>query len=249
MSARFQLIFALFAILVAFQENTNAQSKADEGAQTLSARQRSIVAISAFTAQGELAGLEKALGSGLNAGLTVNEIKESLVQLYAYCGFPRSLNAINTFIKVLEKREKIGVRDEVGRSATPIRAAGSRYERGKRVLETLTGRREPEQKTGAAAFSPELDAFLKEHLFADIFERDVLSYAEREIVTIAALASLGNVEPQLESHLNVGLNVGLTQRQLEELMTAIENSVGKKEAAAGRRILKRVVTNRNNETR
>lgn len=248
MFARFQLILALFAMLISFQENTNAQSQT-EGTQTLNARQKNMAAISALTAQGELAGLEKALGSGLNAGLTVNEIKESLVQLYAYCGFPRSLNGINTLMKVLEKREKIGLRDEVGRSATPIRAGGTKYERGKKVLETLTGRREPEQKTGVAAFSPELDVFLKEHLFADIFERDVLSYTEREIVTISALTSLGGTEPQLESHLNIGLNVGLSQAQLEELMSVIEDSVGKERAATGREILKKVVANRNNGTR
>lgn len=249
MFARFQPIIVLFAMLVSFQENTNAQSQTVEGTQTLNARQKNMVAISALTAQGELAGLEKALGSGLNAGLTVNEIKESLVQLYAYCGFPRSLNGINTLMKVLEKREKIGVRDEVGRSAAPIRASGTKYERGKKVLETLTGRREPEQKTGVAAFSPELDAFLKEHLFADIFERDVLNYADREIVTIAALTSLGGTEPQLESHLNIGLNVGLSQAQLEELMTVIEDSVGKKRATIGRQILKKVLASRNKGTK
>ena len=56
-------------------------------------------------------------------------------------------------------------------------------------------------KTGFAAFSPEIDVFLKEHLFADIFERDILSYQDREIITISALISLGGVEPQLQSHM------------------------------------------------
>lgn len=44
--------------------------------------------------------LQPALNDGLDSGMTVNEIKEILVQMYAYAGFPRSLNGISTFMKV-----------------------------------------------------------------------------------------------------------------------------------------------------
>ena len=42
----------------------------------------------------------------LDNGMTVNEVKEVLVQMYAYCGFPRSLNGINTLIAVLDETPK-----------------------------------------------------------------------------------------------------------------------------------------------
>ena len=71
----------------------------------LNAKQQSIVTIAAFTAKGDLEKLKTALNEGLDAGLTVNEIKEILVQMYAYAGFPRSLNGINTFMGVMEERE------------------------------------------------------------------------------------------------------------------------------------------------
>ena len=58
---------------------------------TLSLRQQGIVAIAANTATGDLEKLETALASGLDNGMTVNEVKEVLVHAYAYCGFPRSL--------------------------------------------------------------------------------------------------------------------------------------------------------------
>ncbi len=58
---------------------------------TLNAKQQSIVTISALTAKGDLQKLRGALNAGLDSGLTANEIKEALVHLYAYCGFPRSL--------------------------------------------------------------------------------------------------------------------------------------------------------------
>ena len=57
----------------------------------LTDREASIVPIAAFTANGNQEQLKKALAKGLDKGLTVNEIKAVLEQMYAYTGFPRSL--------------------------------------------------------------------------------------------------------------------------------------------------------------
>ena len=45
--------------------------------------------------------------------------------------------------------------------------------------------------TSYAEFAPVMKRFLKEHLFADIFERDVLTYDERELATVSILAAIG----------------------------------------------------------
>jgi 4-carboxymuconolactone decarboxylase len=205
--------------------------------EALTARQEAIVTISALTAKGDLPQLHKALA----AGLTVNEEKEVLVHLYAYCGFPRSLNGLNTLLKVLEERRAKGITDVVGKAASPITSTAPKYERGKKNLETLTGKPETGPKTGYSAFSPEIEVFLKEHLFADLFERDVLTFSERELVTIAALVSLGGVEPMLRSHLGIGLHLGLTPAQLSQVLQVEEASIGKKEADAGRAVLAKVL--------
>ena len=227
---------ALIFSLVIFSNSMNAQNN-----QTLISRQQSIVAISALTAKGDLEKLKNALNAGLEAGLTVNEIKEVLVHLYAYCGFPRSLQGLNTFIAVLEERKAKGLKDVLGKEAAPVSSTESKYERGRKNLEILTGRAESGPKTGYAAFSPEIEIFLKEHLFADIFERDILTFKDREIATISALVSLGGVEPQLEGHLKIGLNVGLSAPQLEQILSVIEKSVGAREADAGRAVLNKVL--------
>ncbi|MBG8555075.1 carboxymuconolactone decarboxylase family protein [Hymenobacter guriensis] len=213
----------------------------DSAPDALTARQQAIVTISALTAKGDLPRLHKALGDGLAAGLTVNEEKEVLVHLYAYCGFPRSLNGLNTLIKVLAERKANGITDVMGKEASPITSTAPKYERGKKNLETLTGKPETGPKTGYAALSPEIEVFLKEHLFADLFERDVLTFTERELVTIAALVSLGGVEPMLQSHLGIGLHLGLTPTQLRQLLQVEETSIGKKEADAGRAVLTKVL--------
>lgn len=92
----------LFSVALA----SSSQAGAKDEPQPLTAKQQSMVAISAFTANGDMARLKPALAQGLEAGLTVNEIKEILVQMYAYAGFPRSLNGLAAFMGVLEERAR-----------------------------------------------------------------------------------------------------------------------------------------------
>lgn len=191
--------------------------------QTNDMKQQSIVAISAFTATGNLSQLQDALNKGLDAGLTVTKIKEMLVQLYAYAGFPRSLNAINTLKSVLDERKKKGINDKEGKASSQQIFSNTKYEYGKDVQTKLTGTTAIGE---AQKFVPVIDTFLKEHLFADIFSRDLLDYQTREIVTISALASMDGTESQLQSHLNVGKNVGLGEQQLRNIAATISTKIG-----------------------
>ena len=59
------------------------------GAADLTAKETAIVDIGAWTARGEQDKLVVAFKAGFDAGLTLNEAKELVGQLYAYCGFPR----------------------------------------------------------------------------------------------------------------------------------------------------------------
>lgn len=210
----------------------------------LNARQERMVTIAAFTANGNLQKLKTALGEGLDAGLTINEIKEILVQMYAYAGFPRSLNGINTFIGVLEEREKKGIKDVPGKEPSPLPANRSSIELGTEIQTRLIGA----PATGKyITFAPAIDAFLKGHLFGDIFGRDNMDYQSRELATISALASIEGVNPQLQSHFSVGLHTGLTEAQLRSLISVLEANVGKKEAANANETLGKVLSNRQAE--
>lgn len=209
--------------------------------QPLNTQQQSIVSIAALTAVGDIAHLKTQLNTGLDVGLTINEIKEVLVQLYAYCGFPRSLNGINSFMSVIEQRKATGITDVEGKEASPITNTENKYETGKQTLQTLTGMEEKGPKTGANAFAPAIDTFLKEHLFADIFSRDVLSYQQRELATISVLSAMEGVAPQLQFHLAVGMNIGLTESQLMQVFSIIETQIGKPQAEIARNIFLKIV--------
>jgi 4-carboxymuconolactone decarboxylase len=197
-------------------------------AQALSRTQQAIAPIAAATAAGDMAQLNAALDHGLDAGLTVSDAKEVLVQLYAYAGFPRSLNALGELMKVLELRKQRGVQDAPGRNpAAPIPA-------GKELL--ALGTANQTRLSGAPVqgplfeFAPQVDEYLKTHLFGDIFARDNLDWQSRELATVSALAAMQGVEPQLQSHVRISLNVGLTGAQLHQLADALAAG-GQPEAA------------------
>ena len=230
----------LLIAIVGIAGNLNAKHKMT-AENALSPKEQSIISISSLTAKGDLDKLKTALSSGLEAGLTVNEIKEALVHTYAYSGFPRSIRGLQTFMEVLDERKAKGIDDKTGNDASPIDQTGNKYERGKKILGELTKTPQPETLTGYSAFAPTIDTFLKEHLFADIFERDVLTYAERELVTVSVIATIGNAEPMLRSHLVICLNVGLTTDQLQQFVTVIRSTIGKKEAKTAQKVLNEVL--------
>ena len=204
---------------------------------SLNPQQKSIVSIAALTAVGDLEHLKTQLNSGLDAGLTINEIKEVLVQLYAYCGFPRSLNGINAFMNVVEERKANGITDVEGKDASPITDTANKYMTGKKTLQTLTGLEEKGPRTGASAFAPAIDTFLKEHLFADIFSRDILTHQQRELATISVLSAMEGVASQLQFHLAVGMNIGLTENLLNQIFSIIETHIGKQQAEIAKNVL------------
>jgi alkylhydroperoxidase/carboxymuconolactone decarboxylase family protein YurZ len=215
-----------------------AQSILD--AKPLTEKQKLIILISAFTAKGESTKLKQTLNTGLDAGLTVNECKEVLVHLYAYCGFPRSIICLQTLMATLDERKAKGIKDNMGREATPVNDS-NKYETGWKNLAKLGGRPTDDPmekpKSGYGAFSPEIDRFLKEHLFADLFSRDVLTFAERELTTISVLIALGSgVEPMLLSHLGLTMKQGVTKNQIDEVFSLIEKSVSKSDADAARKV-------------
>lgn len=223
------IVLSLALLLLAPFGNLRAQQT-----DTLSIRQQNIVAIAANTAKGDLRNLKTALSRGLDKGMTVNEIKEILVHAYAYCGFPRSLRGLQTFMQVLDERKAQGITDTVGRDASPVSDSHDKYIRGAELLEKLSGAPANAPKTGYAAFAPVIEQYLKEHLFCDIFERDLLTWQERELATVSILSAMGEgVEPMLKSHSAICLRQGITEGQLRQMTDIVKGKSAKDPFACG----------------
>jgi 4-carboxymuconolactone decarboxylase len=210
----------------------------------LNQKQQSIIPIAAFTADGDINRLKPALNQGLDASLTVNEIKEVLVHLYAYTGFPRSLNALSAFMGVVDERKAKGIEDAIGKEASPVPPDFDRDEYGAKVRAMLAGREKDISGAKWQQFSPAIDTFLKEHLFADIFVRDVISHQDRELATIAALANMTGTEGQLGFHLGAAMNTGLTEAQMKDFISVLKTTVGKAQAESAQKILTEVLNKR-----
>jgi 4-carboxymuconolactone decarboxylase len=204
----------------------------------LSVKQQAIVPIAAFTANGDLESLKSAIRSGLNAGLSVNEIKEVQIHLYAYAGFPRALNGLATLMTVLDERKVEGIEDPTGKEASPLPEDKSSLEVGKAVQTELVGR----PVSGPLFdFAPGVNQLLQRHLFGDLFARGILDYQSREIATVSALASLDGVESQLKSHIAIASNVGLTETRLAEVAALLSEAVGDAEGRRAEQAIRAVL--------
>lgn len=188
--------------------------------ETLSAKQQAIPWIAASMARSDMHRLHAGLNQGLDAGLTISEAKEILVQLYAYTGFPRSLNALGELMRVVEEREQRGIQDPPGRGPRRVVPSGAEL--------LAVGAANQTRISGAPVvgpvfdFAPVITQFLQAHLFGDIFERDNLDWQSRELATVGALAATPGAEPQLRSHIAASVRVGLTVSQLRQLIGALD---------------------------
>jgi 4-carboxymuconolactone decarboxylase len=203
----------------------------------LSVKQQAIAPIAALAAAADMPRLRVTLDQGLNAGLTISEIREVLVQLYAYAGFPRSLNALGELIKMVDARKQRGITDMIGAAPSrPIPTGDALLAAGTANQTKLSGA----PVTGPLfEFAPAIDQYLKAHLFGDIFERDNLDWQSREVATVSMLAALQGVESQLQSHVRIGLNVGLSAGQLGQLADVLEEQVSSEVAERARDALAR----------
>ena len=172
-----------------------------------------LVPVAAATALGDIGRLAGFCDRALDAGLAVGALKEAMVQLYAYAGFPRSLNGLDALMKVVEARRARGLQDAEGPAPGSVPVGRELLEAGTAAQTRLAG---APVRGPLFDFAPAIDRFLKTHLFGDIFARDNLDWQTRELVTVSALAALEGVESQLAAHVRMGMNIGVTADQLRQ---------------------------------
>ncbi|MFJ2969436.1 carboxymuconolactone decarboxylase family protein [Pseudomonas fulva] len=220
--------------VAAAQENERmSEASTTSVSETLSVRQQTIVPVAAFAAVGDIASLNAALHQGLDDGMTISDAREVLVQLYAYAGFPRSLNALAELMKVVQARKANGMKDAPGSEPShPV-------PKGDALL--AAGTENQTRLAGAVVagplfdFAPAANEYLRSHLFGGIFERDNLDWQSRELATISILAVLPGAEPQLQAHMGMSMNAGVSVAQLRQLNRLLAERVSTE--AAGRALV------------
>ena len=228
--------FVLCILFASCDKKSSTETSKDMNTLTFTTEQAACMsAIACLEAKADYMALEQAIHNGLDAGLTVNQIKEAFSHLYAYTGFPRSLNALGTLQKVLEQRNAEGKTTVEGEEASPLPKNFDALKVGTEVQTRLSGR------PFNYDFCPSEDYYLKAHLFGDIFARNVLTHAERELITVSALSGMDGVEPQLKAHVNGARNMGLTDEQIQAIPVTLATKVGKNEAIRASKAISEVL--------
>ena len=101
------------------------------------------------------------------------------------------------------------------------------------------------QPSGAAKmfgdFAPALVHFTDDVLFGEVWKRPELSAKERSLVTVAVLATNGNIN-QLVFHLGLAKENGNTEQELIEALTHLAFYAGWPQAMAAMAVAKQVFT-------
>jgi alkylhydroperoxidase/carboxymuconolactone decarboxylase family protein YurZ len=88
-------------------------------------------------------------------------------------------------------------------------------------------------------FAPAINDYLRAHLFGDIFERDNLDWQSRELATVSMLSALQGVDSQLQAHVRISMNTGLTEGQVRQLTDVLAERVAAEPAERAREALAR----------
>jgi 4-carboxymuconolactone decarboxylase len=177
--------------------------------------------VAALTAMGTAAPqLRVHIHAALHVGCTPEEIREVILQMCGYAGFPATLNAFRIFEEVLQ---------ETGRTLpTESLHAGSggRYERGKKLLSAIAPDQERVLKETFDPINPDITRHVIEFGYGDIYARGLLPLRNRQAATIAGLAAKGTAPSQLRFHIGGGLRAGLTEEEIVEIMLLISIYAG-----------------------
>ena len=211
----------------------------------LDLKSKEIAVVASLTALGNAEPqLKVHINGALNVGCTINDVKEVILQMSGYSGFPSCINGINALKCVLNERKEEGINDIIGSKPTNEVLPNDRYDFGVKELSELDNNKVKILEDAYNDFAPDLVKFVV-NSYADIIGRNNLNKRYRQVATIAALTALGNAKPQLRFHINAGLNVGLTAEEVKEIMLLMTVYSGFPSAINGINVLKEVLNERN----
>ena len=219
---------------------TEAESRYAEANEVLTVHEQAIVAVASYTGKGDLEHLKPALTQALETGMTINRNKRSVdSRLRLLRGFRAACGRFRLYAG--------SGRTESGRNKRPGRSGSIRSQGRQKSLRA--GTRRACRNIGYAGRCPEsrichirpyYRAFSKEHLFTDLFERDLLTCRERELATVSILAGVSGVEPMAVGHMSICLHLGITPEQLSALLNIVEMNLGKNYSEPLRKVLNQI---------
>lgn len=205
----------------------------------LNKRDRSLIAIASLTSQYLLdPPLRTNIRGGLNHGLTPTEVREIILHLCGYAGFPKAIDAMAIANQVFAEMGLVPDEEKLPPAAKIDLEERRRL--GSEALSRVSGGAFPTDPQQALATVQaqlgDVGTYAIEFLFAEVWTRKELSRRDRSLVVVTALASLGRKD-ELDIHIPGAINHGVTKAELEELMIMISAYAGFPFAVEGMRVI------------
>lgn len=192
-----------------------------EQSKALNDTERELVRIASLATVGVEDALEREVEGALNLGVKPLEIRETIYQVTPYIGFAKAVEALEAINEVFKDK---GIKLPLENQSNVTEE--NRFDKGLEVQIDIFGDAIHQMRKNAAPDAAHFNDDLAEFCFGDTYTRGTLDLKQREMITMAAIASLGGCEPQLKGHIAGNKSVGNTRAQVIGVLTAIHPYIG-----------------------
>jgi 4-carboxymuconolactone decarboxylase len=199
----------------------------------LSLKSREFATIAMVTALGNQPNSIQAHVEGaLRAGATETEIKEVLMQMTVYAGYPKTLAAVTAAQQAFTDLKQRGMPAASPQpdleSRRQAESNEARYRRGLDALNQISKSSGEAVVKSFEDIAPDLGRYIVEFSYGDVFSRPNLDLKARELATVSALTGLNTTasELPLKVHVNGALNVGANRQEIVEAIIHMIPYVG-----------------------
>lgn len=188
----------------------------------LSVRQRGLVEAIALASMGAQQALRLSLMHSLDEGLRAQELSEAILHSSPYAGAGHALDAQAVLLEVLHAR---GVSLDWPEAATVTDQ--NRMKKGLQAQTEIFGEAIGRMIAGLAPDEElVMHTLLTGHCFGDFYTRKVFTLQERELLTFAAVVSIGGADPQVRAHVHGCHNMGYGRDTLLGVLAVLAPWIG-----------------------
>ena len=199
----------------------------------LTLKQREMITCITLATMHTLPQLKAHAGAALNVGVTPEELREVMYLTAPFIGFPKMLNAVATVNEVFKER---GISLPLEKQGTVTEE--TRHETGKAIQDKLYPGGIASVMEGVPGnMGKDVEQFLTDYFFGDIYSRDALDLQARELLGYCVLTTL-EAESQLHSHYHGNINAGNSPETLTAAVIQCLPYIGFPAAIKALRIIK-----------
>ena len=195
---------------------------------------RELITVTVLACLQTLPQLKSHTVAALNVGVQPIEIREAIYQLAPFIGFPRTLSAAATINEAFQAQDITlplpdqGTVTDADRYPKGLAEQAPLY--GDEIKDNLADLPEP--------FNDVLPQFLTEFCFGDFYTRNGLTLAQRELLVLCALATIGDTAAQLGPHGRACIQVGNSKKAVVAALVHCFPYIGFPRAIAAIRAVK-----------